>query len=91
MRTIYERLRHRNRSYGGAASVALRSRLARGPDSHNAARLCRIGGGMPSGSLGVGPPDLSFQFLVFIRALFVMTADICCLARRSAKGKADGG
>eukprot|EP00965_Chrysotila_dentata_P261967 6214426-Pleurochrysis_carterae.AAC.1 len=47
MRTSYERLCHTNSRYGGAASVALR-RVARGPDSWNhAARLRKIGGGIP--------------------------------------------
>eukprot|EP00965_Chrysotila_dentata_P004948 162051-Pleurochrysis_carterae.AAC.1 len=89
MRTSYEGLRHKNRRYGGAASVALRL-LARGLDSQNAARLRRIGGGMPSGTLG--PPDRSFHLLVFIRALFVKTSFVCCLVRRSAKvGGGQGG
>eukprot|EP00965_Chrysotila_dentata_P013686 453025-Pleurochrysis_carterae.AAC.2 len=43
---------------------------------------------MPSGTLG--PPDLSFQLLVFIRALLVnMTYFMCYLVRKSAN--ADGG
>eukprot|EP00965_Chrysotila_dentata_P131835 4358662-Pleurochrysis_carterae.AAC.1 len=44
-----------------AASETLR-RLARGPDSQNAARLLRTDGGMPSES--IGPPDLSLQELI---------------------------
>eukprot|EP00965_Chrysotila_dentata_P126313 4174680-Pleurochrysis_carterae.AAC.2 len=46
-----------------AASVALR-RLASGPDSQNAARTGRIGGSMPSGTLG--PLVLSFHIVVII-------------------------
>eukprot|EP00965_Chrysotila_dentata_P004342 141392-Pleurochrysis_carterae.AAC.1 len=57
-----------------AASVALR-RLASGPDSQNAERIRRIGGGMPSGT--IGPLVLSFYMLVIACAAFVMTADMC--------------
>eukprot|EP00965_Chrysotila_dentata_P048526 1609482-Pleurochrysis_carterae.AAC.1 len=61
-----------------AASVALR-RLASEPDSQNAARIRRIGGGMPSGTLG------HFYMLVVTCATFIIPADICCLAYRSAQ------
>eukprot|EP00965_Chrysotila_dentata_P219994 6191493-Pleurochrysis_carterae.AAC.1 len=48
-----EQLRHTNAMYGRAvpASVALR-RLASWPDCQNAAWIRRIGGTMPSGTLG---------------------------------------
>eukprot|EP00965_Chrysotila_dentata_P197636 6178306-Pleurochrysis_carterae.AAC.9 len=70
------------------AGVAL-CRLASGPDSQNAAQIRRIGGGMPSETLG--RPVLSFYMLVITRATLVKTADMCCPARRSAKAHAGQG
>eukprot|EP00965_Chrysotila_dentata_P186956 6171831-Pleurochrysis_carterae.AAC.1 len=69
------------------ASVAIR-RLANGPDSQNAARIRRIGGSMPSGTLS--HLVLSFYMSVIARATFVMTADMFCLTAHGS-AKAHGG
>eukprot|EP00965_Chrysotila_dentata_P142745 4718297-Pleurochrysis_carterae.AAC.1 len=74
MRTIYERLRHTNRRYGGAASVALR-RLASGACGQLEALCGRFGAGMQKTFAGAA---ICVKVLLDERpASLAMSPDLC--------------
>eukprot|EP00965_Chrysotila_dentata_P260574 6213952-Pleurochrysis_carterae.AAC.4 len=90
MRSSKEQLlRHTNARYGVAGRLGAR-RVARGPDSHhNTAKKLRVGGGRPAWTSSLHA--LFFKMFDFIRASAVMTANMCCLAKKSAKCKGGRG